>query len=112
MSLGLAGGGAASVEDASLFSSGMEMTVDDEAASTAPVDDARSKLASEAAAGGVVAFSLDDVVASSSSIEGHEGVDSSILLKRSFSAYRKKRTARINATILMGECVGTEKSGQ
>ena len=62
------------------------MTVDDEAASTAPMDDARSKLASDAAAGGVVAFSLDDVVASSSSIEGHEGVDSSILLKRSFKA--------------------------
>ena len=64
------------------------MTVDDDAASTAPTEEVRSKLASEVAAGGVVAFSLDDVVASSSSIEGHDGVDSSILLKRSFNAYK------------------------
>lgn len=78
-------------------SSGMEMTVDEEAASIQPrEEDARSKLASSgpaadtfamAAAGGVVAFSLDeDVVASSSSIEGQDGVDSSILLSRSFKA--------------------------
>merc|ERR1719334_2997577 len=77
------------MEEASLFSSGMEMTVEEEGASRPrPEEEARSKLASEAAAGGVVAFSLDDVVASSSPTEGHEGVDSSILLKRSFSALR------------------------
>lgn len=77
-------------------SSGMEMTVDEEAVSMAARDeDARSKLASgtaavglaTTAAGGVVAFSLeDDVVASSSSIDGQEGEDSSILLNRSFKA--------------------------
>ena len=89
MSLALfEGGGGTSVEEASLFSSGMEMTVDDDAASTAPIDD-RSKLASDTTAGGVIAFSLDDVVASSSSIEGQDGVDSSILLKRSFNACKE-----------------------
>ena len=92
MSFTFADGGGGDAFDPS---SGMEMTVDEEAASKPPRDeDARSKLASSAiaaaetaAAGGVVAFSLEEeVVASSSSIEGQEGVDSSILLKRSFRA--------------------------
>ena len=103
------GGGGDEAEDPS---SRMEMTVDEDAASRPPRDDdARSKLASStdavetlttaAAAGGVVAFSLDDdVVASSSSKEGQDGVDSSILLRRSFKALKNSDLKSSNAIFI------------
>lgn len=82
MSLAAALGGAGAISEPwSLSSPGIDTTVE------AAPNEHRSKLASEAPPWGLPAFSLDEVVASSSSIDGQDGVDSSILLSRSFKAF-------------------------